>query len=463
VGEAARERLVEVSGARLDDYEDDARRVGWRTRAEQALRFEALLEAVPPGALGPELRLLDAGCGLGHLLEHLERTGRRVDYTGVDVSPRLIEAARRRHPEARFEVADLRELEGEWDLVVSAGGLALHDGPPEEAWGLVERLYGLCRQALALDLDLVAGLPEEDLLRRERFAVDAAELPERLRRIAPRFAIREDAVPDQAVVYLYKGLLRPQPALAGVLSPVDLAELRLDHEEPEAALELLGAGEPETAQAAYVRGAALAVLGGERLDEGVRWLERAVELDPARPRYATSLVTVLQGRGDVARAVQVARGALEAVASDPEGAARLRRQLHRLYLRAGATDAAEALEVDADPVEARLLEAMRHLAGGDAAAAEAAIAAALPAEGPADLRLLVLRSQLAMQAKRWADVLRDAADLLDVRPSRPDFQRLAIAAVQQLEAEGDRDALKAALEPLREHRVLSGLAAKHLG
>ncbi|MGI8563874.1 MAG: class I SAM-dependent DNA methyltransferase [Candidatus Dormibacter sp.] len=51
----------------------------------------------------------DIGCGPGHVARYLREGG--VEVTGIDLSPRLIEAARRLNPGIRFEVGDMRSLE----------------------------------------------------------------------------------------------------------------------------------------------------------------------------------------------------------------------------------------------------------------------------------------------------------------------------------------------------------------
>jgi len=54
-------------------------------------------------------RVLDVGCGpAGHVTRYLADQG--ADAAGVDLSPRVIEVARRRQPELKFEVADMRQL-----------------------------------------------------------------------------------------------------------------------------------------------------------------------------------------------------------------------------------------------------------------------------------------------------------------------------------------------------------------
>ncbi|TDD16782.1 class I SAM-dependent methyltransferase [Kribbella turkmenica] len=66
--------------------------------------------------LGP---VLDVGCGPGDLTAYL--AGRGLDVSGVDLSPRMIEHATRRHPGHRFSVASATELQ---PADSSLGGIA---------------------------------------------------------------------------------------------------------------------------------------------------------------------------------------------------------------------------------------------------------------------------------------------------------------------------------------------------
>lgn len=63
--------------------------------------------------LKPEDELLDVGCCEGHLFHHLKHE----KYTGIDLFPENIAEARRNHPTGRFEVCNLFDLKGQWDVV----------------------------------------------------------------------------------------------------------------------------------------------------------------------------------------------------------------------------------------------------------------------------------------------------------------------------------------------------------
>jgi SAM-dependent methyltransferase len=53
--------------------------------------------------------VLDVGCGPGHVARYLHERG--VEVAGVDLSPRMVEVARRLNPDLRFEPGDMAALD----------------------------------------------------------------------------------------------------------------------------------------------------------------------------------------------------------------------------------------------------------------------------------------------------------------------------------------------------------------
>src|ERR1700680_128611 len=64
-------------------------------------------------------RILDIGCGTGHLTAQIADSGARM--VGVDRSPEMVNAARKAYPHLQFDVADARDLpyRAEFDAVFS--------------------------------------------------------------------------------------------------------------------------------------------------------------------------------------------------------------------------------------------------------------------------------------------------------------------------------------------------------
>jgi|GEM_PF-2109725 len=66
---------------------------------------------------GP-VKVLDLGCGIGMLADAFIRKG--CDYTGIDISEKAIEIARRKHPQGTFEVGNIGylPLETKFDIII---------------------------------------------------------------------------------------------------------------------------------------------------------------------------------------------------------------------------------------------------------------------------------------------------------------------------------------------------------
>jgi SAM-dependent methyltransferase len=106
-------------------------------------------------------RVLDVGCGPGDLLDELPS----VDYLGVDLNPRYVDAARRRYGDrGRFKCADVRETdvsqEAPFDLVLGIGILHhLDDGEAHAFLRLAASALGRGGRVVTFDGVFTPGQP----------------------------------------------------------------------------------------------------------------------------------------------------------------------------------------------------------------------------------------------------------------------------------------------------------------
>ena len=123
--------------------------------------IDALADSV--GGLGP---VLDVGCGPGTVTAYLDERG--LDVSGVDLSPRMIENARRLHPQCRFDVASATDLElGEASLGGVLGWWSLFNLPRD----VLPQVLASFARALKPGGFLIAAthVGDGDLLRTEAY------------------------------------------------------------------------------------------------------------------------------------------------------------------------------------------------------------------------------------------------------------------------------------------------------
>ena len=115
---------------------------------------------------GPAKKILDIGTGPGHLLFALGKTFPDAQLTGVDISPAMVEQARKnraKHPDSNidFQIAGANDLPFEdetFDIVVSTGSIH-HWKNPVPA---LEEIHRITKpNGYALIYDLVSKMPDQ--------------------------------------------------------------------------------------------------------------------------------------------------------------------------------------------------------------------------------------------------------------------------------------------------------------
>ncbi|HVZ45966.1 MAG TPA: methyltransferase [Ramlibacter sp.] len=130
--------------------------VDWPSARGQRIRFEQLLRVCDFDA---PCTLLDVGCGYGALLDYLRRVhpAARISYVGVDLSPAMIDCARRRSradPMARFETGGADGARA--DYAVASGIFNVRIDEPVALWRtfVAHTLQGIaasCSKAFAVN------------------------------------------------------------------------------------------------------------------------------------------------------------------------------------------------------------------------------------------------------------------------------------------------------------------------
>lgn len=183
---------------RLKKFGDDLRVLGWRTKKTQFLRFEILSQIADLDGAS----VLDVGCGFGDIIEYFNKKNLKVDYTGWDVSRRLIEIAKQKFPNHNFEVIDVRTAKSKekFDYVLSSGILNFKISDNYDyAKKVIKKCFRLCRRGVAINMmsDYV-DFKADDL-----FYYSPEKIYAFSKSLTRRVALRSDYMPFEFTVYLY--------------------------------------------------------------------------------------------------------------------------------------------------------------------------------------------------------------------------------------------------------------------
>ena len=128
-------------------YQKSPVAVGWLDgKQNQAKRFETLLNiGVQEGD-----SILDLGCGLGHMVEHLEKIGLNVHYTGIDTSKRSIQQAYQ-FREATYIHGTIFDIQDRYDWGLASGVFNV-EFPKSEMLETINELLSKTNKGVAFNL-----------------------------------------------------------------------------------------------------------------------------------------------------------------------------------------------------------------------------------------------------------------------------------------------------------------------
>jgi SAM-dependent methyltransferase len=153
-------KIIEFYNQYLDSFPiKDPSSVGWTDQNAQYKRFRVLLDV---GIVDGD-RILDYGCGLGHLNAYLDlNCFRSIEYFGIDINPYYINIAEKLYPNKKFMISDIDDIHisPEVDYVIGSGvftyGITIN-----EVVKKIERAYEISKRGVSFNfLDVRSGLDE---------------------------------------------------------------------------------------------------------------------------------------------------------------------------------------------------------------------------------------------------------------------------------------------------------------
>ena len=192
--------LIDFYAGNVNRYKNDIKSVAWGSRESQEKRFEVLSQI----ALLDGKAVVDVGCGLGDFYIWLKRKYSGIRYTGIDITPSIIEIALKNYPGARFYVQDILELEHvkpTYDYVFTSG-IFNRRIPRHKPFvmDMIARMFELCRKGIAFNIMSTRA----DFMGEGEYYADPAKMLDFCLGISRKAALRHDYMPHDFTVYLYK-------------------------------------------------------------------------------------------------------------------------------------------------------------------------------------------------------------------------------------------------------------------
>ena len=196
----------------MSTYGDHFLSLDWKSVDAQKIRFKIFDDLIKMNDQ-KVFSVLDVGCGFGDLFQYLAANGHHLSYTGVDLSPKIVEIAKNRHPKATFEVKDILcdKKFSQYDFVFCSGTLNIsfseRDKHLEYICSMLIRMFELCKIAVGVNFlssQAVYHVKDEDLQHKQYFYTKPEEITVMARGMTDRFIIRHDYHPGDFTLYLLK-------------------------------------------------------------------------------------------------------------------------------------------------------------------------------------------------------------------------------------------------------------------
>jgi SAM-dependent methyltransferase len=211
------QQQIEYYSGLLDKYGDNYLSLDWKSPDSQAARFAILREIFLYGKKSVNLSLLDVGCGFGDLYGYLKKqkllNQHRIDYTGYDIAPKLLEVAQKKYPEARFQLLNILDEQKipTYDYLFCSGTLNLRLTDLESHQTFVRefitKMFELANCGVAVNFLSAgeAGVEQTKQLNLGRYYYFRPdEVVDFCRHLTSRYILRHDYFPGDFTLFLLK-------------------------------------------------------------------------------------------------------------------------------------------------------------------------------------------------------------------------------------------------------------------
>ena len=193
-------KLIEFYDQNVRKHNNDIKSVAWGSRESQQKRFEILSQIADLEGRS----VLDVGCGLGDFYRWLKDRYRDIKYTGVDITPSMVELASKKHPGAKFYILDILESNSvmpAYDFVFASGifnrRITKHKHFIKDT---IVRMFDLSKQGIAFNIMSTKA----DFMEKKEYYADPGKMLDFCLGLSRKVALMHNYMPHDFTVFVYK-------------------------------------------------------------------------------------------------------------------------------------------------------------------------------------------------------------------------------------------------------------------
>lgn len=193
------ERIAQYYDRLVDRYGHDPRACDASSAAALIIRYKVLSEVCDLNGLS----VLEVGCGFGDLGVYLRTEYPSVRYAGIDISPRMVEEARRCHPDLDFRCGNALNLNEEerFDVVLAQGIFyLLREDAEAQAQALIRKMFVIATKSVAFSAISSWAIRKTA----EEFYMNPSQVLDWCGVLTSKVVLRHDYLPNDVALYLYK-------------------------------------------------------------------------------------------------------------------------------------------------------------------------------------------------------------------------------------------------------------------
>lgn len=191
---------INVYETLLAEHGETYRALNWGSCESQQKRFEVLANI---GITAGD-HVLDVGCGLADLNAWLIKHRPGVEYSGIDLTPGMVERAQARFPNVKILNKTIFDEElpiGPFDYVLASGIFVFRQESPEDyLFSTIKMMYGLCIKGVSFNsLSFWASKKSPG-----EFYADPVKVINFCKTVSQKIVLRHDYHPADFSIYMYK-------------------------------------------------------------------------------------------------------------------------------------------------------------------------------------------------------------------------------------------------------------------